>query len=1450
MSAPPAFHHPRYEAREELGRGAQGVVVRAVDREAPEARLVAKVLRAGAFHEASLAGEFALLSRARIPGLARAHDLARCTRTGAPFLVEDFAEGPEADAWVSAAASPASARAARLAKVIAEVGATLSLLHDAGFVHGDLKPAHVRMVTASGATRATLLDLGATVARGTIAFTPAFAAPEVAAGATPTALADLYGLGALAWAIAAGQPPDRGTTRPPLRSRAPWVPPAVADVVEALLAEHPRDRPCDAREVLRRLGVAQSSAGLAVARPPAPIGRERELAALLEDDGNGASTVRYLVGPSGSGKSHLAREVVTRALLAGRRARLLRFPAASGAMLAGVSAFLRGNEVALPFLEAEIEAPLLLVMDDVHAAPEEIRTALELYRCRAREMRRVQVIATMREAPDGSETVALGPLDDAGFAALCRAVGVREETAIERARVASGKNPGWLVASAGAVPLTQDTALDRLRSLSGSATEMLAAIALVGGEASELVCAAVADASAAGELLAAALVDRRGGERTIYTLTAPALAPHLATTLATFARVDRVADILLAQDEAPAAALLTLADAPLPPQRRSELLERAAAAARAEGLRAEELSALFALAADPGARSPELLLRLERLARDTGVAAAHPRVLDWLDEAAAKHPAVVPLSLRRRAEKTARDGDAEKARALAEKARVAAAGDPVGEALALGTLGLVSLFGAAYADAERALGEARARLAAVSVHDPEEIARIDHNLGVVALYRGRHEEAARAFERALAVKRELGDRAGMRSCLLNLGLALARIGRLDDADHALGEAERLARSLGQTAGRGWVLAALADVAVRRRDAIIAERRIAEAAALEQALPAAVRADLAILRAQVALLTGDGARAVAALDELDPTARAGDALIDARALAIEAEAILARLPVDRRGAARRAIAAVRRARAAGLPETEAQGLAALRAARERAGGVRYAARVSEPREIDGGGEALWGFLGVMAAGATRDEAAAALARLVAQAHGAERAFVAAVDASGSVREAWGVDLDGLPIAEPRARLADDVVRAATGREGPMYQRDVTTAGGRGARLAVAAKESVGGTRALVVLEHRFAPGAFDRVTAGEAQRWATLGALLLRLDRLSSNDSTARALPSPPVPAAVTPAPPPPAFTTAFPLSAPRRSFPGVVGQSPALLRALARLEAAAPGELPVLLVGETGSGKEVFARALHDTGPRAEKPFVAVNCGAIADSLFEAELFGHARGSFTGADRARAGLLARAHGGTLFLDEIGELPMSRQAALLRVLQERRYRPVGGDEEVSFDARIVAATNRDLERAVAERTFRQDLYYRLNAVEIRVPPLRERAEDVAELARGFLARAGSQAALSGEVVAALAAHAWPGNVRELEHVMQRLSLLGVPVIGIEHLPRQIRPATPPIAVSLPPASGERAEVERALSASSGNISRAAALLGLTRQGLKKRMVRLGMRAPRIDGEKTG
>jgi transcriptional regulator with AAA-type ATPase domain len=1462
-ATPAAFEHARYAAGEELGRGAQGVVVRVVDREAPARALVAKVWRGEAFRAQALLGEYALLSRARIPGLVRAHDLARCSRTSAVFLVEDFVDGPEASAWVSAA--PTNTRAGRLLAILTGVAATLALLHDAGFSHGDLKPVHVRVVGVGvgdgAAARPVLLDLGAAVGRArdplaAHAFTPAFAAPEVRAGGAPSALADLYGLGALAWAIASGRPPAAaGNTAKRLRELAVWVPPSAADLIESLVAEHPRDRPEDARAVLLRAGVAQRTIGLAVGRPPAPIGRDRELALLLAPS---AAAVRYVVGPSGVGKSHLVRELLTRALLQGRSARLLRLPGEGATILARLTAFLRDRDLALPFAEASA-GPLLLVLDDLHLAPAELAAAVDAYRCRGRE-RGVTIVATAPSAPDGAEAITLGPLDEPGFEALCRALAIDDPARIAEARATSGGVPGWLVAAAAGVPLTRDAVLDRVRGLSAEATALLGAAAQVGGEIDPAFCARIAGESweiRVAELLSASLVARRAGPSALrYALVAPALARDLAAALVDFDLADRVGEALLADPGAAASALLSTAGADAPPQRREDLLARAADRAHAEEARSLEIEALFALLAEPRARTRTRLRRLERLARDGGTAAMHPQVLGWLDEAATTDRSLLPLALRRHAEQRARVGDVEGARSFAARAIAAAAEarDPAAEALALATTGLVALYRADWTEAARAIGDARARLAALAdlPRDPEEVARVDHNLGVIALYQGRNVEAALAFERSLAVKRGLGDRGGVRSCLLNLGLALAKTGRFAEADRALEESGMLARSLGQNAGRAWCFAARADVAVRRKDAAAAAGWIAEAEVMAEALPAAIRADLVILRAEVALLERSGERAIAALATLDPAERAANALVDARALAIEASAHLATLPVDARRAARLAIQGARRARAAALPEAELEALTALRAARA-ARAFRYAPPMTsdEARTLPGADEPLWAWLAQLATGASPGGAAIELARLLAAAHGAERCFLAAIGDDGAVLEAWGADLDGLPLAEAGARLDAELVRLALASAAPVYLRDVATRGGRGARLAVAAPELAGGgRRALVVLEHRFSPFAFDRISAAEAARWITLAALLLRLDAPVADEiETAAPLAvasTGPRRVAVAPAQLSDGLTTAFPEIDPDRVFPGILGRGPAMTRALARLSAAVDSELPVLVLGETGSGKELFARALHELGRRASRPFVALNCGAVPDALFEAELFGHARGSFTGAERARPGLVARAEKGTLFLDEIGELPLLRQAALLRALESRRYRPVGSDEEIPFDVRIVAATNRDLEACVAERTFRQDLLYRLNAVSIRVPPLRERIEDLPALCRSFLDQAGSDAELSPDAKTALAGYAWPGNVRELEHLMQRLASLKTKAISIDHLPRSLRARV--VALPAPRAAttpgGERAEVERAMTESGGNISRAAVALGLTRHGLKKRMIRLGMRAEKL------
>ncbi|MFO0757579.1 MAG: protein kinase [Byssovorax sp.] len=670
----PAFVHARYEPGPELGRGAQGVVLRVRDREAPRRSLVAKLWLDGAFREQALLGEFALLARARIGGLVRAHDLGRCARSGAPFLIEDFIDGPDAQAYVASA--PAAERSARLHHLLTDLAGTLALLHDAGFAHGDLKPAHVRMIERTnehdGEAHPVLLDLGAAVGRardpsGQTAIsgmTAAFAAPEQRSGALASPLADLYSLGALAWAVATGAPPPRGA-RPPLRDRAPWVPPSIARAIDALLREHPRDRPPDARALLRELGAARKIERLAPGHPPPPIGRERELRMLLAP---GRAAVRYLVGPSGMGKSHLAQELCTRALLEGRSARLLRFPLDGGEPIARLVAFLRGQGFALPFSEAAGEGPLLLVLDELDRAPAELAAALEAYRCRGAGSG-VEIVATARSAPFGAEAIALGPLDDASFEALCRALSLDDPARIAEQRIASGSNPGWLVAALGRVPLTRDTAMERLGGLSPGASALLGAIALGGGELPDALCRRFVldrDPSSTvdrtvddllGELGAAALLDRRASPSGLWhALGAPALAADLAAALGSTAIADRLGRALLADPSPPVPALLALALASPPPAARRALLARAEARARSEGLRAREIEALQALAADPDGRTPARLARLERLCRDAGVSALHPQVLDWLDEAAAAHPEIRPLALRRRAEARARAG--------------------------------------------------------------------------------------------------------------------------------------------------------------------------------------------------------------------------------------------------------------------------------------------------------------------------------------------------------------------------------------------------------------------------------------------------------------------------------------------------------------------------------------------------------------------------------------------------------------------------------------------------------------------------------------------------------------------------------------------------------------------------------------------------------------------------
>nr|MBO2488846.1 sigma-54-dependent Fis family transcriptional regulator [Gammaproteobacteria bacterium] len=312
----------------------------------------------------------------------------------------------------------------------------------------------------------------------------------------------------------------------------------------------------------------------------------------------------------------------------------------------------------------------------------------------------------------------------------------------------------------------------------------------------------------------------------------------------------------------------------------------------------------------------------------------------------------------------------------------------------------------------------------------------------------------------------------------------------------------------------------------------------------------------------------------------------------------------------------------------------------------------------------------------------------------------------------------------------------------------------------------------------------------------------------------------------------------------------------LLGRSPAMEQLREMIERVSRSQAPVHIYGESGTGKELVAQLIHNAGPRRDGPFVPVNCGAIPAELMESELFGHKKGSFTGAIADKQGLIQSAEGGTLFLDEIADLPLHMQVKLLRVIQEKRVRPVGESREIPVDIRVLSATHKNLSALVAEGKFREDLYYRVNVIEIRVPPLRERLEDLEELVEFMLKRLGKQMnnpslQITDAAMNALKQYHFPGNVRELENILERAATLCADgVIDVGDL--QLRPAKPqgvelPFTATIPPGEKlgdalediERDAILRALEQTRYNKTKAAALLGMTFRSLRYRIKKLGI-----------
>ena len=505
-------------------------------------------------------------------------------------------------------------------------------------------------------------------------------------------------------------------------------------------------------------------------------------------------------------------------------------------------------------------------------------------------------------------------------------------------------------------------------------------------------------------------------------------------------------------------------------------------------------------------------------------------------------------------------------------------------------------------------------------------------------------------------------------------------------------------------------------------------------------------------------------------------------------------------------------------------------------------------------------------------------AADLPRAVAALHGAE-----AGDRDGAALAdhvfAVARNFDRTDVVQPDTRVSRRilldglggrrVVRVVDAAEDPRLSARESIEGQKLRSVVCAPVSLAGHTVGALYLDNRLAAGAFDDSSEPRLAAFASFAALLVQRARLEREQAVllrerdelrARleamgAERTEPVEASARTA---------------GRSYEHILGKSAAMQRVFEVLDRVVECELPVLIRGESGTGKELIARAIHTHGARAGGPFISENCAALPDSLLESELFGHARGAFTGAERAKKGLIEQASGGTLFLDEIGDMSPEMQKKLLRVLQEGEVRPLGSDQRVSVDVRLVAASHRDLAEMVAKGEFRQDLYYRVNVLELELPPLRARREDVPLLARALLERACTEVgrtppAFTREALDLLCAYHWPGNVRELENEMRRLAVLGSEAVLPDQVSPQIRdPQRPPSrSAELFDAVGgdlrqavadfEHRAIQAALAKHDGNKSRAASELGLSRFALQRKLEKYeasAQQASRPQGDPAG
>jgi transcriptional regulator with GAF, ATPase, and Fis domain len=1447
-AALPATIAHRYRVLRLLGRGGLGAAILVRDEALGVERCLKLVEGAGAEHRLALKGEFQLLAGLSHPSLAAVHDfgVASLPSGSAFYFTADFVRGLPLPLF--AVGRPFDeVREALLGPLSA-----LAFLHRAGIRHGDVKPENI--LVADG--RGTLIDLSCAARLSaprdarTVSGTPGFLAPEVLAGDAIDARADLYAFGKVLLAVG--------------EVTADRLPAAVLDLARRLTSDDPALRPGDAREVLEALGASAVELHQSAREASATFGREAEIArgaACLEALALGAPGPRVVVvrGPRGSGRSRVLRELKWQAELMGTAVE--GFCRAQDGVIDAMLARATGS-AGRPARDviAAIEEPLVLVLDDVDRLGErdaatlrEIALGLDPAGCvlvLASEIAGEDSAPAGLAAMPGACVIDLGPLGESAVRAWAADLGIAEAAA----------------------------AILRLSGGHAADVAEVAARVLAGEAACEAGIAARRASLAAAESAAVAAKEPR---EIVAAAEALQLAGASARALAVLARLDGVK---LSPEEAASAAL------------------RKAACLLARG-EPREARALLS--------SVEAATPAQEAARCDLAARVHIRLGEHADaRAAAEAGLAVAVAPSERADlheaagvAASYAGDHQSARIHLASA-VALHKDLASPRRLLRVLSYQAIDAYRAGELDLALAGYRSALEVAERHGlVEQLGRACLNFATACHQRGSYAEALSAYERGERVAAALGQEDLLAVFEFDLAKLWADLGAWDRAEQRALRAERASGRVGAAFFVAAARSVLGDAALARGDvvrALACFRAAREGFAAEGATREVAEEDLEIARTH--LEAGDlaaaraaitAARTAPAVDEA-PDLAARAAILEGRAAFAEGDHATARErfqraqeAADRAGSIDLAAEALSlagdgdRARAlwapleAALPEPLRKGF------REHPRRRRVLDRApAAPAEVTAGSpprgadeaprvRRLERLLALFRKLNSTLEIAEILSMALDAAIDltqAERGFVIIDDAEGGglhVPVARNVDREKVgkshlkyshAIAEQAIQSGEPVITVDAAADDRFRERQSVHAMRLRSVIAVPIR-SPDGVLGALYLDNRFTEARFGRDDAELLLAFADQLALALRNARIHQDlrrrtrelEEERRRVEDLLRGQAARIEELAEEVRVRQEALEHRHDYRSIVGRGAAMTRLFHTLDRVIDSPLPVLVLGESGTGKELVARAIHFQSARRAGPFVGVNCAALPATLLESELFGHVKGAFTGADRDRVGLVALARGGTLFLDELGEMPLEVQAKLLRVVQEREVRPIGAAASVPVDFRLVCATNRDLRGEVAHGRFREDLYYRVGVVEVALPPLRDRTEDIPELAAHFVTRAAESLGrpaprLTRAALRKLLSYAWPGNVRELENVITKAVVFasaGEIGEGDVELPRAA--ASSP-ARRRAGAGDERAQILAALDHTGWNAVLAARELGMPRATFYRRLDRYGIKRP--------